>query len=193
MKNIKCVIVGDGTVGKTCLLVSFTTNSFPREYVPTVFDNYSANMMYNHTPICLNLWDTAGQEDYDKLRPLSYPQTDIFLICYSIAYRPSFHNIKYKWIPELKYYSPSTPFILVGLKMDLRTDINLHQKLSKRNETMITYDEGKNLSLTIGAVSFIECSALTQQNVIFLFQEAIGKVISIQYPLPKKRRTCYLL
>ncbi|XP_004413136.1 PREDICTED: cell division control protein 42 homolog [Odobenus rosmarus divergens] len=114
MQTIKCVVVGDGAVGKTCLLISYTTNKFPSEYVPTVFDNYAVTVMIGGEPYTLGLFDTAGQEDYDRLRPLSYPQTDVFLVCFSVVSPSSFENVKEKWVPEITHHCPKTPFLMIS-------------------------------------------------------------------------------
>src|SRR5580693_6619759 len=134
MQNIKCVVVGDNNADKRALLIAYTTNAVPDEYVPTVFDNYSANVMLDGRPVNLGLWDTAGQEDYDRLRPLSYPQTDVFVVLYSTISPASFENVKTKWAPELRHYCPShVPVVLVGNKTDLRNDPTTLGRLAERN------------------------------------------------------------
>ena len=71
-------------------------------------------MVCDGVPVSLGLWDTAGQEDYDRLRPLSYPQTDVFLICFSVVSPSSFENVTSKWCPEIKHHCPDAPILLIG-------------------------------------------------------------------------------
>ena len=67
------------------------------EYIPTIFDNYSATLKVDDTPISLGLWDTAGQEDYDRLRVLSYEHADVFMMCFAVDNRKSYENLIHKW------------------------------------------------------------------------------------------------
>eukprot|EP01090_Pellita_catalonica_P018752 TRINITY_DN6156_c0_g1_i1.p1 TRINITY_DN6156_c0_g1~~TRINITY_DN6156_c0_g1_i1.p1 ORF type:complete len:750 (+),score=175.71 TRINITY_DN6156_c0_g1_i1:2062-4311(+) len=178
MQAIKTVVVGDGAVGKSCMLISYTTNAFPGEYVPTVFDNYSANIMVDGKAINLGLWDTAGQEDYDRLRPLSYAQTDVFLVCYSVVSPTSYENVATKWVPEIRHHCPQTPILLVGNKLDLRDDEDMIERLASRGQKVLTYEDGVALCKKIGASGFVENSALTQKNLKSVFDEAIRIVLS---------------
>jgi cell division control protein 42 len=191
MQTIKCVVVGDGAVGKTCLLISYTTNKFPSEYVPTVFDNYAVTVMVDGQPYTLGLFDTAGQEDYDRLRPLSYPQTDVFLVCFSVVSPSSFENVKEKWVPEIKHHCDATPFLIVGTQVDLRDDDQTIQKLQKNKQQPIAFDAGRGMASSVGSVKYLECSALTQVGLKNVFDEAI--VAALSPPSISRKKGCTLL
>ncbi|XP_064402041.1 rho-related protein racA-like isoform X2 [Halichondria panicea] len=157
--QLKVVIVGDGAVGKTCFLIQWRTNSFPSEYIPTLFESYYSLIMVDGKPVTVVPFDTAGGEDYDRLRPLSYPQTDILLVAFSIKYPISFANIKEKWIPEVRHFCPNTPVLLLGLKCDLRgQEVN-------GDYTEVPREDALQLAKDLGAVGYYETSALTGAGV----------------------------
>jgi small GTP-binding protein len=148
--------------------------------------------MVDAQPVNLGLWDTAGQEDYDRLRPLSYPQTGVFLICFSLVSPPSFENVKTKWYPEIKHHAPNTPIILVGTKLDLRDDRETIERLREKMQAPIQYHQGLQMAKDIGAIKYLECSALTQKGLKTVFDEAIHAVLSP--PVSKKRsKKCTIL
>ena len=192
MQTIKCVVVGDGAVGKTCLLISYTTNEFPLEYVPTVFDNYAVTVMIGEEPYTLGLVDTAGQEDYDRLRPLSYPSTDVFLVCFSAVLPASFENVKEKWAPEIKHHCPKTPFLLVGTQIDLRDDAATLVKLAKNKQKPLSLEMGRRMAEEVNAVKYLECSALTQKGLKNVFDEAILQSLEPHEEKISKRPCCLL-
>ena len=179
-KSIKCVVVGDGAVGKTCLLISYSTDHFPEEYIPTVFDNYKVEVSIGDKSASLELWDTAGQETYDQLRPLSYPDTDIFLICYSCVDRNSFNNVE-KWYKELNQYwedpSRPVPLFLVGTKKDLISDPATLARLNDNQETVVTMEEAEAMAQKLNAGACMQCSAKTQEGLKPVFDRAVNFVL----------------
>ncbi|XP_077292874.1 cdc42 homolog [Arctopsyche grandis] len=170
---IKCVVVGDGAVGKTSMLMSYANNKFPVEYVPTVFDTYVAVVLIRGEPHDLSLFDTAGQEEYDRLRPLSYPNTNVFLVCFSVVYPDSFANVKFKWVPEIAHFNKKPQFLLVGTRIDQRDDTEIINKLQKQNQRVIQPKQGEKLAKELEAVKYVECSALTREGLNNVFAEAI--------------------
>lgn len=170
--RIKLTIVGDGACGKTCLLMVFKDDKFPSDYIPTVFENDMKCLTVDEKEIELVLWDTAGQEDYDSIRPLSYPNTDVILLCYSISSVESFANISHKWLKEIKWFCPKVPLILVGLKKDLRSskDTNSDEELKQKH---VSFEDGIKMAAAIGASAFMECSSLTREGVQEVFESAV--------------------
>jgi len=176
--------VGDKSVGKTCLLISYTTNSFPNEYVPTVFDNYTTKVTVNGEIVSLGLWDTAGAGEYDSMRPECYPGTDVFVICFDIFNPASFESVLHKWEPEIAgQVVPRPPIILLGTKIDLRENIAAVASISATNEEPITPDMGEQMKQEIGAWKYLECSALTQDGLAQVFDEAVKVALSPPAPV----------
>ncbi|ELP87799.1 Rho GTPase, putative [Entamoeba invadens IP1] len=199
MATLKLVVVGDGAVGKTSFLISFIENRFDEAYVPTVFENMAAIVEVNGVGYSVNMWDTAGQEEYTQLRPLSYPGTDLFIVCYSTIQSISLENMKDKWIPELRTYCPSALIYSVGLKTDLRTNPDILAKLKETGQKTVTLDEAKEFikknGLDVQGVS--ECSAKTHEGIVEAFQTAVGlfieKAEQINPAIDNTKKGCSLL
>jgi len=147
--------------------------------------------MIGEEPYTLGLFDTAGQEDYDRLRPLSYPQTDVFLVCFSVTSPASFENVREKWFPEVRHHCPGVPSLIVGTQTDLRNDPTSVEKLARQRQRPIPPEAGERMARERGAVKYVECSALTQKGLKNVFDEAI--VAALEPPASKKKSKCLVL
>lgn len=186
LRSGKVVLVGDGACGKTCLLEVFKSGKFPEEYIPTVVDNFVKVVEFEDgKSASLALWDTAGQDDYDTIRPLSYRETDLVLICYSIENKKNTINVEEKWLLEVKNHCPNAKFFLIALKKDLRFD----PKVVK--DQLVTEEDGKNLAKKIHAEKFFECSALTRDNVDEVFKQTAKRIYyNVETSQPKETCCC---
>ncbi|KAJ7907217.1 small GTPase Cdc42 [Mycena leptocephala] len=193
-KTKKLIVLGDGAVGKTCMLIAYTSKVFPSDYVPTIFDSYSVAVEIEEEIYSLVLCDTAGGEDYGRLRPLSYAQTDIFLICFHVIGRASFDNVRDGWVEEVRHYCPGVPFLIVGTKIDLRDDPKVVEEMARQKERLVTTEEGKRLAQELGAAKYVECSALTQMGLNNVFEEAIIATLKpIDKPKPQRGTKCVIV
>ncbi|GAB7342189.1 hypothetical protein MBLNU457_g0441t2 [Dothideomycetes sp. NU457] len=213
----KLVIVGDGACGKTCLLIVFSKGTFPelwmtahstapiaipynidfkslinhtQVYVPTVFENYVADVEVDGKHVELALWDTAGQEDYDRLRPLSYPDSHVILICFAVDSPDSLDNVQEKWISEVLHFCNGLPIILVGCKKDLRYDQKTIEELHKTSQKPVTPEQAEEVRKKIGALKYLECSAKTNEGVREVFEHATRAALMAR---KKDKKKCLIL
>jgi len=187
--SVKLVVVGDGAVGKTTLLMRYREDKFPQRYIPTVFENYYKQVVYKGVHVNLGLWDTAGQEEYDRLRSLSYHDTDIVLVVFSIDQPTSLDNLSAKWVPEVLHHCRGVPILIVGTKKDLRDDKATIDSLKDQSRHPVTMDEGQAKKAEIGAKEYMECSALSGEGVQEIFNKALHIVLVNKKKLePEKRK-----
>uniref|UniRef100_A0AAY4DPH6 Uncharacterized protein n=1 Tax=Denticeps clupeoides TaxID=299321 RepID=A0AAY4DPH6_9TELE len=184
-RRVTCVLVGDGAVGKTSLVVSYATNGFPAQYVPT---GHGALVSVDGTPVRLQLCDVAGQDNFTRLRTLCYRNADVFLLCYSVVQPLSFRNVTGRWASEIQHFCPGVPIILVGTQSDLREDVHVLIQLAQSSEQPVSLQEAQSCSQSIGAITHTECSALTQKNLKEVFDAAIMASLQNAETLQQRQR-----
>nr|CAG8518553.1 4352_t:CDS:2 [Entrophospora candida]CAG8531093.1 3680_t:CDS:2 [Entrophospora candida] len=168
----KLVVLGDGACGKTSLLNVFTRGYFPQVYEPTVFENYVYDIWIDNQQIELSLWDTAGQEEFDRLRTLSYADTHVVMMCFSVDNRDSLDNIDSKWMQEILEHCEGVKIVLVALKCDLREDKQVIRNMQRYGEKPVTYEEGLTVARNIQAARYLECSAKHNRGVREAFEQS---------------------
>ncbi|KIJ55343.1 hypothetical protein M422DRAFT_219987 [Sphaerobolus stellatus SS14] len=174
----KVVVVGDGGCGKTSLLNVYTRGFFTQIYEPTVFENYVQDINVNDQAVELSLWDTAGQEDFDRLRSLSYAETHVIMLCFSVDSPVSLENVETKWIDEVIEHCPGVKIILVALKCDLRDDHDTRERLLRYGQHPVQYEEGLTMARRIRASRYLECSSKHNRGVEQVFFEAARCALS---------------
>lgn len=152
-KDLKIVIVGDGGCGKTVLLFAYTKDgrkAFEDFYVPTVLESYTAEVVVSEKlAVNLEIFDTAGQEDFENIRQMVYPDSHVFMMCYSCDSKATLANIKKFWYPETAKVCPKVPVVLVGNKLDLK-DVE--------PDNYVTEEQARSMADLIGAKDSVQCS-----------------------------------
>ena len=119
-----------------------------------------------------SLNDTAGQEEHRTLRKLSYPDTDVFIVLFSLTDPSSFSSVDASWSTEIQREMPNTPFLLVGEGLDRRANPEVLRALERQGKRPISTAQGESKAKAIGAYRYLECSALTQEGLEEVFDEA---------------------
>lgn len=164
--KIRITAIGDDSADKIKLLLAFTGYPSPEEdeYAPSVFENFHEMHTYQGTQYNMHLWDTAGQQEYDRLRPMFYVKTEVILMCFSLNDPDSLKNVTNKWIIEVREYCPKAAVILIGT----------HSELWNPNEDgAITQAQIDDVAKEIKAFKAFTCSVLKNENIVDIFDLAI--------------------
>ncbi|KAI9772143.1 MAG: Rho GTPase [Geoglossum umbratile] len=181
--HAKVVLIGAGQCGKTGAISRFTTQKFSPNYVPTTISDHLATAG-SLQGIQMTIIDTAGQDQYDRLRPLSYPDANVIVVCFSIGCRRSLSEVRDKWLPEYQHFAPTLPLVLLGLKSDLRPATPAPDEPRKRRRSIVSYNRGLNVAKAAGAVTYAECSAQSGHGV----QEAFDMIADVAVGWTADRR-----
>ncbi|KAJ5076587.1 rho-like family small gtpase [Anaeramoeba ignava] len=193
METYQVLFTGENGVGKTTLLMTYEQKKFPEEYIPSVFDNFLKQFQIKNQNFQIIFWDKGMDEEFhDKLTPLFFVEKDIIVICFAIDYYYSFENIESFWIPYIEKHGPNSKRILIGTKMDLRNNEKKIKKLKKRNEKLITKEEGIELANKIKAIKYFECSSLNQKGIETIFNEIALICFGKDRKEKEKKKGCIL-
>ncbi|KAL5006720.1 hypothetical protein ScPMuIL_015526 [Solemya velum] len=163
----KLVVVGDCGCGKTALIQRYTRGVYTEGYTPSSFDTSTATYSVSDTyHIQMSIWDTPGDSGFDGVRPLSYTDADLIVICFNIGDPDSMANAVTKWGPEVRENCPHQPIILVGCQSDLRHDLKSISTLAKNNLAHTTYEQGLKSANVIGALVYSETSSKTSHKSV---------------------------
>ncbi|CAF1258083.1 unnamed protein product, partial [Didymodactylos carnosus] len=171
--HITCVIIDDSQIGKSSLVVSYTTNDFPSTYIPTAFDNYSVDISVGNRLVHFDTCDTGGKEPFSSLHDLCIPYSAIILLCFSVVQPQSFQNAITYWLSRARRSNSKTSVILVGTQSDLVHDLKTLLKLDQLKQKPITEKEARGRAQQMDATTYMECSALTQKNLKTIFDTAV--------------------
>ncbi|EDR21850.1 GTPase_rho, putative [Entamoeba dispar SAW760] len=169
----KCILVGDHCVGKNKLAAICSGIIPPGENPPGAVEDQKVSISVDGIKHTINIISTEGSEDYAKLRPLSYPETDIFIVLFSIINYNSYSHVEKLWKPEIKEYCSDAPIILVGSYAEVRKNPEKLNSLAERGITLISQEQGEVMAKRIGAVQYIEWSDSDKDDVDFIFEEAV--------------------
>lgn len=164
-KTINCCLVGDSGVGKTCLVESYTSGSFPRSYIPTILDVYSALVNVGDDSITLRIFDLSGLKENVNYRKEIMKNCDVVILCYAMTSVQSLQSIENYWISEIEEIQSPIQVVLAGTQSDL---LNF-----KKHEFEPIEFKAKELGKKLGIESCLECSSLTQNGVKNVFDQAI--------------------